>query len=412
MPACSTRACVLLLVACTACATFQPNHPLSHAAPDATTRHTIRVGGLNRSFYLHLPPHFSAQGRYPLVILLHGHNNNGSNVIGQTKMDAVADRYGFILAAPNGTGRFGRFGLTWNVGTCCGSAQEKHIDDIGFLATLIDTLKRVFPIDSTRIAITGFSAGGMLALRTACDRPEIATVYVNVQGTMPDTACAAHRPVSMLLFAGDDDEDMRTEHEENKRRNNHRYATSAMGTFRFWAEHDGCARHFIIETTDAYVDHIAVECANGTVTRLLTVHAHPHAWPGGHKTWLFSPTPNPNLDASLMIAEFLKNQPRQSSEAQPRLLGIPSTLDTIKRVRYPLPLSPPGDLSCPSRERLHVGDATFDSGDAMCARTSTTSSPFTSRHESATLSSRVHRLTTHERAHSRNSVTSRSFELV
>ena len=317
MPAGSTRACVLLLVACTACATFRPNHPLSHAAPDATTRHTIRVGSLNRSFYLHLPPHVSAQGRYPLVILLHGHNNNGSNVIGQTKMDAVADRYGFILAAPNGTGRFGRFGLTWNVGTCCGSAQEKHIDDVGFLAALIDTLRRVFPIDSTRIAITGFSAGGMLALRAACDRPSIATVYVNVQGTMPDTTCAAHRPVSMLLFAGDDDEDMRTEHEENKHRNNHRYATSAMGTFRFWAEHDGCARHFIIETTDAYVDHIAVDCANGTVTRLLTVHAHPHAWPGGHKTWWFSPTPNPNLDASLMIAEFLKNQPRQSGEAQP-----------------------------------------------------------------------------------------------
>jgi len=282
MPAGSTRACVLLLVACAGCATFQSNHPLTHAAPSETTRHTIRVGSLNRSFYLHLPPHFSAQGTYPLVILLHGHNNNGSNVIGQTKMDAVADRYGFILAAPNGTGRFGRFGLTWNAGTCCGSAQEKHIDDVGFLAALIDTLRRVFPIDSTRIAIAGFSAGGMLALRIACDRPSIATVYVNVQGTMPDTTCAAHRPVSMLLFAGEEDEDMRTEHEENKHRNNHRYAS---------------------------VDHIAVGCADGTVTRLLTVHAHPHAWPGGHKTWWFSPTPNPNLDASLVIAEFLENRP-------------------------------------------------------------------------------------------------------
>ena len=411
MPAGSTRACVLLLVACSACATFQSNHPLTYAAPSETTRHTIRVGSLNRSFYLHLPPHFSAQNRYPLVILLHGHNNNGSNVIGQTKMDAVADRYGFILVAPDGTGRFGRFGLTWNVGTCCGSAQEKRIDDVGFLATLIDTLKRVFPVDSTRIAIAGFSAGGMLALRTACDRPSIATVYVNVQGTMPDTTCAAHRPVSMLLFAGDDDEDMRTEHEENKHRNNHRFATSAMGTFRFWAEHDGCDRHFIIETTDAYVDHIAVDCTNGTVTRLLTVHAHPHAWPGGKKTWLFSPTPNPNIDASLVIAEFLKNQPHQAGEAQQHLLVIPSTLDTISRGRYPVPSSPPGELPCPSPAKLHVGDGISVSGDAMCARTSMTSSPFTSRHESATLSSKAHLLTTLDSAHSRNSATSTRFEL-
>jgi len=411
MPAGSTRICVPLLVACSACATFQSNHSLAYAAPSETTRHTIRVGSLNRSFYLHLPPHYPAQGSYPLVILLHGHNNNGSNVIGQTKMDAVADRYGFILAAPNGTGRFGRFGLTWNAGTCCGSAQEKHIDDVGFLAALIDTLRHVFPIDSTRIAITGFSAGGMLALRTACDRPSIATVYVNVQGTMPDTTCAAHRPVSMLLFSGDEDEDMRTEHEENKHRNNHRFATSAMGTFRFWAERDGCDRHFIIEATDAYVDHIAIDCADGTVTRLLTVRAHPHAWPGGHKTWLFSPTPNPNLDASLVIAEFLENHPRQSADAHSGLLEIPSTLDTIRLGRYSESSSPSGDLSCPSRVRLHVGGGTSDSGDGMWPRTSTTSSPFTSRHESTTSSSEAYRLTTHEPAPSRNSVTSRNFAL-
>ena len=85
MPAGSTRICVPLLVACCGCATFQSNHSLTYAAPSETTRHTIRVGSLNRSFYLHLPPHYPAQGNYPLVILLHGHNNNGSNVIGQTK---------------------------------------------------------------------------------------------------------------------------------------------------------------------------------------------------------------------------------------------------------------------------------------------------------------------------------------
>ena len=202
-------------------------------------------------------------------------------------------------------------------GTAPNPPQEKHIDDVGFLATLIDTLRRVFPIDSTRIAITGFSAGGMLALRVACERPEIATVYANVQGTMPDTTCAADRPVSMLLFAGDEDEDMRTEHEENKHRNNHRFATSAMGTFRFWAARDRCDRRFVVHTTEAYIDHTAVGCADGTTTRLLTVHAHPHAWPGGHKTWLFSPTPNPNLDASLTIAEFLEGHPQASRAAQP-----------------------------------------------------------------------------------------------
>src|SRR5262249_6522605 len=64
-------------------------------------------------------------------------------------------------------------------------------------------------------------------------------------------------------------------------------------------------------------DHTAVGCAAGTEARLLTIHAHPHAWPGGHKSWWFAPTPNPNLDASLTIAQFLTNQPRQSGATQP-----------------------------------------------------------------------------------------------
>jgi len=326
----SRRVCLLALVACGACATFESNRPITTAAPARTTRHTLAVGSLQRSFYLHLPPTFSAQRRYPLVILLHGHNNNGASVLHQTKMDAVADRYGFILAAPNGTGRFGRFGLTWNAGTCCGSAQSKHVDDVGFLAALVDTLKRVLPIDTTRVAIAGFSAGGMLALRTACDRPSVATVYVNVQGTMPDTTCRPRRPVSMLLFAGDDDEDMRIEHEENKKRNNHRYATSALGTFRFWAARDSCEPAPVITRTSDYTDRTAVGCAAGTVTRLISVHAHPHAWPGGHQTWLFAPKPNPNLDASLVIARFLTSSHRQLNHSpsapstdQPGLLDEP-----------------------------------------------------------------------------------------
>src|SRR5262245_23747622 len=122
----------LLVLTCASCATFESNRPLARATEARTTRHTLNVGGLSRSFYLHLPSGFTVDRRYPLLILLHGHNNNGSSILHQTKMEAVADRFHFILASPNGTGRFGRFGLTWNVRTCCGSAQAKKIDDVGF----------------------------------------------------------------------------------------------------------------------------------------------------------------------------------------------------------------------------------------------------------------------------------------
>ena len=297
---------LLLVMICASCATLASNRPLAAASEARTTRHSIRVGGQERSFYLHLPPRLATDQRYPLVVLLHGHNNNGASILHQTKMEAVADRFGFILASPNGTGRFGRLGLTWDVGTCCGSAQEKRVDDVGFLAALVDTLAAILPVDRAHVAIAGFSAGGMLALRVACDRSSLASLYVNVQGTMPDTTCRPSRPVSMLLIAGDEDEDMQEEHAENKRHHGRAFATSAMGTLRFWARRNGCSPNVVTRKRSGETDHLATACALGTTTELVTVHSHPHAWPGGHRSWLFAPTPSRDVDASLMIAALIR----------------------------------------------------------------------------------------------------------
>src|SRR5678815_965127 len=119
------RVAAALLLACVGCATLQSNRPLARATEGQTTRHTLVVNGRSRSFYLRLPAGLSTAQRSPLLILLHGHNNNGANVIRQSRMESAADRHHVILVAPNGTGRFGRLGLTWNVGTCCGSAQSQ-----------------------------------------------------------------------------------------------------------------------------------------------------------------------------------------------------------------------------------------------------------------------------------------------
>jgi polyhydroxybutyrate depolymerase len=299
------RVASALLLACVGCATLQSNRPLARAAEGRTTRHTLVVNGRSRSFDLRLPAGLSAVQRAPLLILLHGHNNNGANVIRQSRLESAADRHHVILVAPNGTGRFGRLGLTWNVGTCCGSAQSQHVDDVAFLETLIDTLAAHLPVDRAHVTIAGFSAGGMLALRVACDRTGIADAFVNVQGTMPDTTCRPSHPVSMLLFAGDADEDMREEHAENARRHGRAFSLSAMGTLRFWSSRNGCDSAVSRHEGHEYTEYDATGCAPGITTRLIVVHGHPHAWPGGRRSWFLAPSPNPDVDADALIFDFL-----------------------------------------------------------------------------------------------------------
>src|SRR5581483_11253112 len=76
--------------------------------------------GLQRSYLVHVPPQASGGGALPVVINFHGAGSTAEIERGYTRMDAAADRDGYIAVYPNGSSGFnGRF-LTWNAGTCCG----------------------------------------------------------------------------------------------------------------------------------------------------------------------------------------------------------------------------------------------------------------------------------------------------
>ena len=58
---------------------------------------------------------------------------------------------------------------------------------------------------------TGFSIGGTLALRIACERPELVAAAASVEGTMPDAPCAPALPTPVWLVRGGEDADLRIE---------------------------------------------------------------------------------------------------------------------------------------------------------------------------------------------------------
>lgn len=58
----------------------------------------------------------------------------------------------------------------WDAGICC---TTEPVDDVGYLARIIDDVDRRWPVDRRRVGVTGLSNGGMLALRATCERPEV-----------------------------------------------------------------------------------------------------------------------------------------------------------------------------------------------------------------------------------------------
>lgn len=173
-------------------------HPLPAGASDdapGTTEHTIAMGDWDRPYLLHVPPGHRPGKALPLIVAMHGGLNDAEYVREQSGLDEVADREGYVVAYPNG------FLGTWNAGACCSFARWAGIDDMGFLDKLIDTLVEQGVADPRRVFMTGFSNGGGMAYRYACQRSGRLAGIAVVSGALA-IGCTPEHPVSVLAFHG------------------------------------------------------------------------------------------------------------------------------------------------------------------------------------------------------------------
>jgi polyhydroxybutyrate depolymerase len=170
-------------------------------------------GELRRQYKVHVPPSYDPELPTPLVFCFHGLAQNAvSFCVDGSGMVAAADERGYILAMPNG------FNSSWNAGTCCGDASARQLDDVALVRALVAELGAHLNLDLDRIYATGFSNGGYLSARLACEAPDLVAAVApgsgaigtndNGGGTnaMSDfVACEPARAVSVLALHGTED---------------------------------------------------------------------------------------------------------------------------------------------------------------------------------------------------------------
>ncbi|HEY0780235.1 MAG TPA: PHB depolymerase family esterase [Gemmatirosa sp.] len=285
--------------------------PLAVARPGETTFHTVRFGGRQRSFLLHLPPR--PRRTTPLLLAFHGYQANANVMEETTGLDAVADRHGWAVAYLNGTGGVHYFDLAWNAITCCGAAPDEAVDDVGFARAVADSLAARGLTDRRRVYATGFSNGGMLALRLACQPEAFVAGVADVAGAMPDTVCQGRTAVPVLLIRGANDGELRADHRDHQRRNRNAYAVSFAGALRYWSRRNGCATEPRRDSSATLVEIFAIECPAGRDVRELVVAGQAHAWPGGRRPFILAPRPAPDVDASERILDFFEREARAAA---------------------------------------------------------------------------------------------------
>jgi polyhydroxybutyrate depolymerase len=165
----------------------------------------IQVGSRSRSFLVHLPPGFAERGPLPVLLAFHGGGGSAQGFQRYAGLDAVADREGFAVVYPDGSGRLGRRLLTWNAGGCCGRARKDRVDDVGFALRLLGDLSRDLPLDRTRIYATGHSNGAMMAYRLGAEAADRIAAIAPVAGAMQLETLAPVRPMPVLHVHSVDD---------------------------------------------------------------------------------------------------------------------------------------------------------------------------------------------------------------
>ncbi|MCI0436923.1 MAG: prolyl oligopeptidase family serine peptidase [Gemmatimonadetes bacterium] len=205
---------------------------------------TIRHGGRNRSYIVHVPPAASAGQPLPVMLAFHGGGGEAAGFQAYAGLDVVADREGFLVVYPFGNGVLPRRLLTWNAGECCGWAMERAVDDVGFTITLLDHLARQTGVDTRRVYATGHSNGAMMAYRLAAERADRIVAIVPVAGAYNLERFAPVRPVALLhIHSVDDpralyDGGLGPPFPGTNVRSSHR---PVMEGIERWRRHNGCA---------------------------------------------------------------------------------------------------------------------------------------------------------------------------
>ena len=298
----------LVLVACT---TFRTPRPLNDAAPGETSFHAVNVAGASRTFLLHLPP-ASATRRVPLVFIFHGHTANAQVAMRTSEMNRVADSLGMAVLYPNGSGRLRGIGLSWNVGSCCGYAQAHRIDDVAFVDSLRSALLRTGRIDSTAVFAACFSAGGMLALKLACERSTRIRAVADLAGAMPNAVCTPAVPVAVLFVHGDEDDELRGDHARHVADGAPVFAQSIDSAAAFWRRVNQCgapaSANLPVTPRSTVRSVVASDCLSGRAVQVVSIPDHPHAWPGGRSAWWFAPRPSRLVNGSALVLSFFADQ--------------------------------------------------------------------------------------------------------
>jgi polyhydroxybutyrate depolymerase len=246
----------------------------------------IISSGIRRTFTIHIPPGYTPQKSYPLVIDFHGLDSSAEVQDAISQMSSKGEIEGFLVLNPQALGN----PAFWNL------EPENNSDQV-FVRDLVSYLQTRLNIDTAKIYTTGFSNGGGMAERLACSLSDLVAAAAPVAGGyLYWQDCNPSRPVPIISFHGTADVQVPY------------YGAGDIVPLipdwaSAWAHRNGCD-----PTPGSSVVHgnLTIDswgnCQQDATVSLYTIYNGDHSWPGSYYG-------TQDFQATDIIWEFFKKHP-------------------------------------------------------------------------------------------------------
>ena len=172
---------------------------------------TFMSGTQQRRYILNVPTNYDKTHPYKLIITYHELNGNDNEMYNQKYYNLLPQSNNTaIFIAPNGTQSSGSPCTGTGSGDSgCGWPNQGNAD-LTFVDALVKEIESNFCVDTTRIFADGWSYGGSMSYKTACERPMgAANGYIRgvavYSGSQLSGTCTPTKPVAYYASHGTHD---------------------------------------------------------------------------------------------------------------------------------------------------------------------------------------------------------------